>query len=149
MFGRPHWAWTRFSQGSMSEGEGTTWFLWYSTSHEPLFQDEFTFYGRLLKDKLDLSLTHQLPLSPCVVCPKNIFIFIFLLYIYIYYFFIRYLFTLLLFYFVCGFSSFETCHVACSSWSCRFECWTLLPINSRIPPLPFSFWKFPSLTFAV
>ena len=63
--GRPHQAWTRLSQGSTSGGEGTTWLSWYSTSHEPLFQDEFTFCGRLLKDELDLSLTHRTNIPFC------------------------------------------------------------------------------------
>ena len=97
MSGRPHKVWMtslgldELSKGSISEGEGATWLPWYSTSHELLFQDEFTFCGRLFKDELYLwSLTHQLPLSPCVVCPKNVFSFplslSLSLYIFIYYY---------------------------------------------------------------
>jgi len=132
MSGRPHKVWMtslgldELSKGSTSEGEGATWLPWYSTSHELLFQDEFTFCGRLFKDELYLrSLTHQLPLSPCVVRPKNVFSFPLYInkYIYIiiiYILFIFYILLLLFFiwlnqaYFDHGFLSFETCHVAYS-----------------------------------
>ena len=34
------------------------------------------------------------------------------------------------------------CHVSPFGWSCRFRCPSLLPKNSRIPPLLFTFMKF-------
>ena len=34
-------------------------------------------------------------------------------------------------------------------WLCHFKCLSQLPINSRIPPLPFAFLKFPPLTSLV
>ena len=34
-------------------------------------------------------------------------------------------------------------------WLCHFKCLSQLPINSRIPPLPFTFLKFPPLTSLV
>ena len=39
------------------------------------------------------------------------------------------------------------CHVSFFDWSHRFRCQILLPINSRIPLLPFTFLKFSSLAF--
>ena len=41
------------------------------------------------------------------------------------------------------------CHVPSPSWLCHFKCLSQLPINSRIPPLPFTFLKFSSFTFVV
>ena len=34
-------------------------------------------------------------------------------------------------------------------WLCHFKCLSQLPINRRIPPLPFTFLKFPPLTSLV
>ena len=42
-----------------------------------------------------------------------------------------------------------TCHVSLLNWLCHFECLDLWPINSGIPPLPFTFLKFPSSSFLV
>ena len=42
-----------------------------------------------------------------------------------------------------------TCHVSLLDWLCCFECLDFWPINSGIPPLPFTFLKFPSLSFLV
>ena len=42
-----------------------------------------------------------------------------------------------------------TCHVSLLNWLHRFRCLDLRPINSGIPPLPFTFLKFPSLSFLV
>ena len=41
------------------------------------------------------------------------------------------------------------CHVSHFGWLCRFRWLSLLPINIRIPPLPFTFLKFPPLTSLV
>ena len=43
----------------------------------------------------------------------------------------------------------EVCHVSSFGWSHRFRCQILLPINSRVPLLPFTFLKFSPLTFLV
>ena len=40
-----------------------------------------------------------------------------------------------------------TCHGSLLNWLRRFRCLNLRPINSGIPPLPFTFLKFPSLSF--
>ena len=42
-----------------------------------------------------------------------------------------------------------TCHVSLLNWLRHFGCLDLRPINSGIPPLPFTFMKFPSLSFLV
>ena len=42
-----------------------------------------------------------------------------------------------------------TCHVSLPNWLRRFRYLDLRPINSEIPPLPFTFLKFPSLSFLV
>ena len=42
-----------------------------------------------------------------------------------------------------------TCHVSLLNWLHRFRCLDLRPINSGIPPLSFTFLKFPSLSFLV
>ena len=42
-----------------------------------------------------------------------------------------------------------TCHVSLLNWLRSFGCLDSRPINSEIPPLPFTFLKFPSLTFLV
>ena len=38
------------------------------------------------------------------------------------------------------------CHVSSFSWSRRFKCQILLPINSKIPLLPLTLLRFSSLT---
>ena len=42
-----------------------------------------------------------------------------------------------------------TCHVSLLNWLRCFKYLDLRPINSGIPPLPFIFLKFPSLSFLV
>ena len=42
-----------------------------------------------------------------------------------------------------------TCHVSLFNWLRRFRYLDLWPINSGIPPLPFTFLKFPSLSFLI
>ena len=42
-----------------------------------------------------------------------------------------------------------TCHVSLLDWLRCFECLDFRPINSGIPPLPFTFLKFPSSSFLV
>ena len=90
-------------------------------------------------------LTHQLPLSPYVVCPIYIYIYI---YLFIYLLFLE-IFRSFIVILLCSLSSFEALHMAYFGWFCCFECWTSLSINSWIPPLPFTFWKFSSLTSVV
>ena len=42
-----------------------------------------------------------------------------------------------------------TCHVSPFNWLCCFRYLDLWPINSGIPLLPFTFLKFPSLSFPI
>ena len=46
-------------------------------------------------------------------------------------------------------SNWETCHVSPIHLLCRFRCQGPLLINSRIPSLPSSFMKFPSLSILI
>ena len=100
-----------------------------------------------MDDNTRTGYTYPSPLvapCPCVVCHQNVrFLFFF--------------FFSFFFWHVVQFGVFQSwrfvfqegCHVVFPSWSCCFRCQSTLPINSRIPLLPFTFQKISSLTSVI